>query len=535
MTVRPLKTPCRRRTSGGGPALHPAHPSHRLHSESLFGLLSRHSCFAAAAAEDVGVLTRRVFGVQNPLLAQVTLRPSAIPHDAETKLIGALDLSDMEELSRLTCTPYLTREEGAHHIHSPMLSKTLRYCPRCLELGFHSMFYQHHAVRDCPYHGIRLQNKCISCARPWEPLIKHIVEQPFCCPKCHWLHWRTVIPPGGAEELQAASRAISPRSQDLQTPWRVPQERVSVFALSQRLGITKERATDRRLWQRVAAWPQHPSPHWHRFREDAICIGQENWPSEGNFRTRDWRALASHPTATLRWLVQVCQAPVEQCARLLGGTWQRIQYITPLYQDYQLNAVAAALHLTLSKYGWLQINLRALEHGWQRGHPYHGVRWNGVHAASTQLCFGEASGRLIASEIRGYFVLSLLRCVGLHALHGPAEEFGQAAHSPHSYCPSWFLQREGHAGWKLRMRHRAGEWLIHRLLKRYKGWGLQRMVVSNWPTSPAIPEVARLGDLDYPQELIQFPRKIETKLDDEGIDPLSAWSAIQDTGRSPEA
>lgn len=56
------------------------------------------------------------------------------------------------------------------------------------------------------------------------------------------------------------------------------------------------------------------------------------------------------------------------------------------------------------------------------------------------------------------------------------------------------------------------EGLIRRLVRRYKLWGLQRMVVSNWPTSPAIPEVARLGDIDYPPELMQFPRSVPTDM-----------------------
>lgn len=513
LSRKPPEAPPRRQASGSGPALHPAHPSNRLYTESLFGLLSRHSTFVAASAEHVGSLATRAIGQQNPLLAQVALRPSEIRGEGETRLIEALGLCSMDGLAPLTCTPYLTREEAAHHIHSPMLSKTLRYCPRCLQLGFHSMFYQHRAVRDCPYHGIPLMDRCMYCERPWAPLIKQIVEEPFCCPKCRWLHLKTVLPPGGVEELRAASAAIAPRYHDLQTCHRIPHERVNVFALTDRLGMSRESEPYRRLWHRIAAWPQQLSPHWHRFREELICIGQENWPREGNLRTQDWHLLAKHPTNTLRWLVQTCEVPTEQCRRLLDGTWQRIQYITPLYQDRQLSAVATALHLTLAKYGWLQINLRALEHGWQRHHPYHGVRWSGVHEESSPRCFGEASGTLVASEIRGYFVLSLLRCVGLQPRQGgAAEEFGHSYYQPHRYCPSWSLQREGRAGWMLRMRHRADEGLIRRLVRRYKLWGLQRMVVSNWPTSPAIPEVARLGDIDYPPELMQFPRSVPTDM-----------------------
>jgi len=513
MNLKPPDTPHRRRASGGGPALHPAHPSNSLHSESLFGLLSRFSTFVAASAEPLGELVEQATGQKNPLLAQAELRPSEFWSNAQAGVVEALNLCTFEGLMPLTCTPYMTREEVTHHIHSPMLSKTLRYCPRCLQLGFHSMFYQHLAVKECPYHHVPLLNKCMYCAEPWVPSIKQIVSEPFCCTKCRWLHLKTVLPPGGAEELKAASAAIFPQCHDLQTRHRIPHERVNVFALTRGVDRSRESEANRRLWQRVAAWPQLPTPQWHRFREERLCIGMDNWPREGDFRTKDWQELGNGPTATLRWLVQVCGAPAEQCRRLLDGTWQRIQYITPLYQDRQLDAVATALHLTVAKYGWLQINLRALEHGWQRENPYCNVRWSGVHEASTPRIFGAISGDLIESEIRGYFVLSLLRCAGLHALRGPHEEFAQSHHSPENFCPSWLLQREGRNSWLLRMRHRASTEFVLRLLKRYKGRALQRMVVSHWPTSPAIPEVARLGDVDYPPELMQFPRRVAFRVD----------------------
>ena len=505
MTVKPPEGPQRRRAGGGGPALHPAHPSNRLYGESLFGLFSRYSTFVAAGAERMGELIEQAFGHIHPLLAEAACLMVDVRPDAQIELCEALDLSS-EALTVMTCTPYMSREEASHHAWSPMLSRTLRYCPLCLQLGFHSMLYQHRAVKDCPHHGVALLDRCSHCASPWDARIKQIVEEPFCCPKCRWLHLKTVLPPDGAADLKAAAGAIFPRVHDLETNRGVPHERVNVFSLSDGCGSYLGLAAQRRLWQRVAAWPKQLNAHWDRFREETRFIGEANWPREGVLRTRDWEDVAEQPTATLRWLVQECAAPAEECRRLLGGAWQRMQYITPLYQDRQLSAVAAALHLTLAKYGWLQINFRSLDQGWQRDHPHHAVRWNGWHEKSSPRTFGQTSGALIASEIRGYFVLSLLRCAGLQPLKGGGAEFGQSHYLPYSYCPSWILQREGRTGWELRIRHRADEALVHRLLKRYKSTALQRMVVSTWPTSPAIPEVARLTELSFPPELIEFPK-----------------------------
>lgn len=511
MSTRPPEIPHRRRARGGGPSLHPAHPMNRLYAESLFNSLSRYSTFVAASAQDIGHLAERAFGVMNPLLAQVALRPSSTQSEAETKLIEALGLCELEELVPLTCTPYLTREEAAHHLHSPMLCKSLRYCPRCLALGFHSMFYQHLAVEKCPHHRIRLLDTCIYCKRRWQPRIDDIIKEPFCCSSCRWLHCKTVMPPSGAEELHAADAAVLSLRGDLEARWRLPHERVSAFALIRSMTPLRESATNRRLCQRLAAWPTLPDPHWCRFREEALYVGMDNWPREGEFRTADWQSLSSEPTATLRWLVRVSEAPAEQCRRLLEGAWQRIQNITPLYEDRQLGAVATALHLTVSRYGWLRVNLRALAQGFQQHHPFHNVCWSGAHSESTPRTFGACSGRLIASEILGYFVVSLLRCAGLQPLSGKTQEFGQMHLAASDFCPSWYLERAGRPGWMLRMRHRASTKLVQRLLKRYQDMPLQRLVVSCWPTNPTIPEVASLNEVDFPPELVQFPRHVSTE------------------------
>lgn len=42
-------------------------------------------------------------------------------------------------------------------------SQTLRYCPICLEAGFHSIWYQAEILTNCPFHGCQLISFCQEC------------------------------------------------------------------------------------------------------------------------------------------------------------------------------------------------------------------------------------------------------------------------------------------------------------------------------------------------------------------------------------
>lgn len=61
----------------------------------------------------------------------------------------------------------------------------LRYCPRCMSRGYHSVVHQFGSVHYCPVHGCSLETMCRSCGATSEYLIKaSVLDAPFKCPHC---------------------------------------------------------------------------------------------------------------------------------------------------------------------------------------------------------------------------------------------------------------------------------------------------------------------------------------------------------------
>jgi hypothetical protein len=61
----------------------------------------------------------------------------------------------------------------------------LRFCPRCMSRGYHSVVHQFGGVSHYPVHGCCLQTRCRSCGTSSEYLIKaSVLDAPFKCPDC---------------------------------------------------------------------------------------------------------------------------------------------------------------------------------------------------------------------------------------------------------------------------------------------------------------------------------------------------------------
>lgn len=60
----------------------------------------------------------------------------------------------------------------------------LRYCPTCMQMGYHSYLFQYLGVATCPLHQCQLTTKCISCNRALRCEIRIAVNAPFSCHSC---------------------------------------------------------------------------------------------------------------------------------------------------------------------------------------------------------------------------------------------------------------------------------------------------------------------------------------------------------------
>lgn len=61
----------------------------------------------------------------------------------------------------------------------------LRYCPACLELGFHAAWFQWRFIERCPVHGGRLRRGCRKCGAPIPYLLNSsMATHPLSCARC---------------------------------------------------------------------------------------------------------------------------------------------------------------------------------------------------------------------------------------------------------------------------------------------------------------------------------------------------------------
>ncbi len=73
-----------------------------------------------------------------------------------------------------------------HLCWTPLFTEQFRYCPSCLEQGYHSIYFQLPSLVACPAHGTELKDACGVCNRrlPECRLFVGWFNRPFCCPWC---------------------------------------------------------------------------------------------------------------------------------------------------------------------------------------------------------------------------------------------------------------------------------------------------------------------------------------------------------------
>lgn len=115
------------------------------------------NCASPWGYQDAGIPLER--------LQQGVERLFALPGRAASLAIGADFL------------PSLVRQRGWFH-------PSLAYCPACLAHGYHSLVFQHRALRRCPIHGAPLRYACGGCGRAAPTTFQAAATVPFGCPHC---------------------------------------------------------------------------------------------------------------------------------------------------------------------------------------------------------------------------------------------------------------------------------------------------------------------------------------------------------------
>lgn len=146
--------------------------------ESIYALLSKFALLNCLPAREIASLfISRRCGRKTVLVERLDLD------------LREPELFDLPIIAKLCCTtePAVTagfvRPKYAHSLRETC--PELRYCPQCLECGFHSALFQLTFIARCPIHHVALKQRCERCAGmiPYR-LLPSVVQKPFLCPHC---------------------------------------------------------------------------------------------------------------------------------------------------------------------------------------------------------------------------------------------------------------------------------------------------------------------------------------------------------------
>lgn len=185
-------------------------PAWILPFESAFNWLQKYAWANVVTGQ---VLLRDVLGKKHiqRTSAAYDLLAGRWSHTMELNLPRGLNLTD-GFVSHL----------GEHWPERFARGANFRFCPTCLEDGYHSLFHQFDAISRCPIHGDALRVRCSRCdvATPAVSLNYESFERPFTCTGCdralansfdprRWLHTAAI--------KEGIRRAMQPLAVWLQT------------------------------------------------------------------------------------------------------------------------------------------------------------------------------------------------------------------------------------------------------------------------------------------------------------------------------
>lgn len=111
------------------------------------------------------------------------IRPDIDPYEGVVPQVGDLDL---ERLVRTLAIPRkLLRTALLKPSQHPRYHTSLRFCKRCMSVGFHSVLHQMLHIENCPIHRRPLETRCDRCdyEAPYVANVR-LLESPFRCSSC---------------------------------------------------------------------------------------------------------------------------------------------------------------------------------------------------------------------------------------------------------------------------------------------------------------------------------------------------------------
>ncbi|NWK44467.1 hypothetical protein [Ralstonia pickettii] len=332
----------------------------------------------------------------------------------------------------------------------------LRYCLPCLELGFHTVLFQHLTLKICPLHQYALEIRCPYCGAPLLPTWRQIARSPYACQNCEAMLVKPVTPAAFVQHTLYADEALAPHRKRLartvsQTsrPHKEPHNTMLSVTYPEHAARVHRHALRHLVWGDASSRADvtHKVLHFQL----GLQGGQASWQSirQGTTDT------ILHTLEKLRTLCEVQLHSV-----VSDHTKSSVQYRTLRVQP-GAKAVAVA-HCQLAVVYGLPPLAGLSSKAWNLSHS--GL-WLGVQYLSMRSCQVPGSVRanqlLVEYEVLGLFCIVLKRLVALKKAE--QVEWGDCP-PPDLFCPAWrWIPESG----RLFVRPRATWPLVHWLIDRY--------------------------------------------------------------------
>ncbi len=376
--------------------------------------------------------------------------------EKELPAISDLLKIDIEKLKRLC-----GEDIGGLNRLGLMFQSGLRFCAKCLEIGYHSVVYQHMAIDRCPLHNIALETRCRTCHRFISATFRSAILSPFECPHCDEAFCKTVRRIGDAETVGQADHISGVRREELLSIG--PLSRTLSLALKDfEFRIPHTHARFSRLVQRSTLWLTPPGFFWTRFRSELMIL---KMPSSQNWTDSIEKFDIGDAAQRVIIWIQKNLGGYEQDATMLAN--QLGTRPLGLRLNARTSVVGAAFFKLLVAYDLVEeaayirkLDIRNAERvpSVCKGEK---IRRQGDGASE----WPELDYRLIQLEMLGLFSQLLVQ----YPNDFPLKNIRWSAF-PHaiSFAPAWHIQKEGSKGY-VEIRTRATELSVLRLLQRRRG------------------------------------------------------------------
>lgn len=332
-----------------------------------------------------------------------------------------------------------------------LLCDELRYCPRCLMVGYHSTVFQSLCLGHCPEHQCVLATRCPACRNPIVPTLKSAAADPFACPKCQKCFISSILAERNGEALRGLDARLGVLRRSLG-----PQPSILNSACVHPSDLKADSAESSKTARRFSVWVG--GSDWGMFREEALV--EDHQPNDLNEVDANEAAVEA-----LRGLHLACVEHWQDLQKL--GRRLRLND-SGVRLDGRASAVAAAFMKTVHLFRADRVDL---------GTPQWMSWWSsgdaGTYSFPGSIPVGattRSSARLRELEVLGLFAQNLVEA-------GRARHLSEIRWAPtrrsSRFLPSWCRQRATNGKVVIRIRHRVNEHSVVRLIKRYQSHILQ--------------------------------------------------------------